>query len=267
MKHFNAHPQLTFLYSCAFLFLGMSGPALAQVSLVKSVNASSASPGNPITYTLNYSNPAVTVTCADTFEADTLGAFPAGWTQSTGTWTTIADNGIAVAGTKAVQGVAAANAFPKILNSCAGQIGDGYIQTDMKIGAGGVQQGVLLWRYAGTNVPTVTNGSNYQVVVAVGNTNNIILGYYDNGAGTFNQIQASSFAIAAGTWYTVKLETTGAASVTLTLSINGTVIAGPVVSAFAVPSGQGGLQSNNGSTVAFDNVQIVKYPQAYNVTE
>ncbi|HEY5037658.1 MAG TPA: hypothetical protein VIJ93_01145, partial [bacterium] len=54
----------------------------AQVTLTKSVNVISASPGNLVTYTLSYSNASANTTCSDTFESDTLGSFPSGWVSS-----------------------------------------------------------------------------------------------------------------------------------------------------------------------------------------
>jgi len=257
--------SFAYLFSFLYAFLPGASPLSAQISLTKSVNVSTASSGSPITYILNYTNTNTNTTCSDTFEGDTLGAQPTGWTNSGGTWTTVADNGPSDPGTKAVQGVAAANTFPNFLNTCAGQVGDGSIQSDMKITAG--TTGVLLWRFTGANTPTVVNGSNYQALIVAGTTNNVSVNYYDFGTATFHTVATASFTIATGTWYTVLFQVVGSGTTaTLALSINGTQVIAPTAANFAIGSGFAGLQSNNGSTVEFDNVSIVKSAQTYNVT-
>ncbi len=174
----------------------------------------------------------------------------------------MADNGPTSTGTQAVQGVAAANNFPYLLNNCSTQVGDGYIQSDVKIGTGGSQNAVLLFRFNGT---ATVNGSNYQALLGLGTTNNVSVAYWNNGTQAFTSLATGGAAISANTWFTAKFEATGSGPVTLNLWINGT-LAATGTTAFAIPTGQGGLQSNNGSTVRFDNASIVKYPPAYNVT-
>ena len=235
------------------------------------MNLSNASPGSPITYIFNYSNSSSPTTCSDTFESDTAGGAPAGWVSSGGAWTIGTDNGPTTTGSLAVTGVSTTGTFPNLLNNCAGQVGDGFIQADMKIGAPStVQQGVLLWRFTGTDTPAFTNGSSYQAIIGAGTTGNVIVGYYDNTAGKFTNVAAANYTITTGTWYTVQFGVTGSSSVTLSLAINGvTVITSTAVTTpptSPINSGFTGLQVNNGSSVEFDNIQIVKSAQIYGGT-
>ena len=247
--------------------LSGTGGLRAQVALTKSVNVASAAPGDSLTYVLNYANANAPTTCSDSFEGDSLGVIPAGWTQNIADWTVVSDNSTRNAGgTEAAQGVAPTGQYPLLLNSCAGQVGDGFIQTDMKITAGNT--GVLLWRFAGTNVPSFVNGSNYQALITTGTANNLILGYYDNGGTGFHNVAMGSANITTGAWNTLLFQVTGTGSgtVTLSLSVNGTQVIAPTTTTFNIGSGQAGIQANSGSTVEFDNVSIVKFTQTYNVT-
>ena len=250
-------PFLPVLFLCPVLLQ-------AQVTLTKSVNITSASPGNAVTYILNYANTNANTNCSDTFENDTLGAFPAGWTNSGGTWTIVTDNGPTLTGTQALQGVSAAGNYPYLLNNCGTQVGDGYIQTDMKIQTGTTETAVLLFRFDGT---TTVNGSNYQALLNVGTANNVSVAYWNNPGAAFTSVATGSANITAGTWCTVKFEvlTMTSGGVSMNLYVNGTrAVSGTTT--FLIPTGQGGIQSNSGSTIRFDNVSIVKYPPLYNVT-
>ncbi|HJT24790.1 MAG TPA: family 16 glycoside hydrolase, partial [bacterium] len=261
--HIYSISALSVLAAC--LFAGVP-PLFAQISLTKSVNVAGASNGAALTYTLNYSNAGAPTTCSDSFGGDSLGVIPSGWTQNISAWTVVSDTTDAPA-TQAAKGVAPAGQYPLLLNSCAGQVGDGTIQADMKISAAG-QQGVLLWRFTGTNVPSFVNGSNYQADIATGTANNVSVNYYDNGGTGFHNIATGSANINAGAWNTILLQVTGTGSgtVTFSLSVNGTQVIAPTTTSFNIGSGQAGLQANSGSTVEFTKVSIVKFTQTYNVT-
>ena len=260
ISYYSAAAALT-----AFFFLGVS-PLFAQITLTKTVNVTSAAPGNPITYILNYANASAPTTCSDSFEGDTLGVIPPGWTENLADWTVVSDATDAPE-TQAAQGAAPNGQYPLLLNSCAGQVGDGYIQTDMKITTAG-NTGVLLWRFSGTNTPTFVNGSNYQALITTGTANNVSVNYYDNGGTGFHNVATGNATITAGVWAIILFQVTGTGSgtVTLSLSVNGTQVIAPTTTTFNIGSGQAGIQANSGSTVRFDKVSIVKFTQTYNVT-
>ncbi len=250
---------------CALTCLGGVKNAQAQISLAKTVNLTSAASGSPITYILNYSNASAPTTCADSFEGDTAGEAPPGWTESAADWAVTNDTSDSPE-TEAVKGAAPNGDYPNLLNTCAGQVGDGSIQADMKLAAAG-NTGVLLWRFTGTDSPPVTNGSNYQTDITTGTTNNVSVNYYDLGDNTFTTVAIGSFTLNAGTWYTVLFQVTGTgAAVTLSLSINGTQVIAPTTTTFSIGTGQAGLQVNSGSTVEFTKVSIAKFTQTYDVT-
>ena len=178
-RHLSLHLFKRFLFSL-ILIGACVHPLFAQTFTQAAVNLNNASPGQAITYIFNFSNALSLANCADTFESYTVGSSPAAanWASANGTWTEVADNSTTnTTGTQAVSVAAAAVSFPNLLNQCAGQVGDGSIQADIKIPSAAVsQQAVLLWRFAGSDTPAFTNGSSYQVIVAVGF---IVVGYYD----------------------------------------------------------------------------------------
>jgi hypothetical protein len=268
--------SLLFAFFFVFCFTapGFFHPLFAQSFSQNPVNLTNASPGQAVTYSFGFSNVASLANCTDNFESYPLGGSPASsnWVSSGGTWTEVADNGPSAAGSQAVSGVAAVNTFPNLLNVCAGQVGDGSIQADVKIVSAAVsQQATFLLRFTGSDTPTFINGSSYQVIVANGF---LVVGYYDFSANLFTSLGTiPEPTLTANSWHTVKLQATGSGTVTLAVSLDGAAVT-TVMSGTAtgntptnpINSGFAGLQVNSASAVEFDNVIIQRSAQIYGAT-
>jgi hypothetical protein len=268
--------SLLFAFFFVFCFTapGFFHPLFAQSFSQNPVNLTNASPGQAVTYSFGFSNVASLANCADNFESYTVGGSPASsnWVSSGGNWTEVADNGPFGTGTQAVSGVAAVTVFPNLLNVCAGQVGDGSIQADVKIVSAAVsQQATLLWRFTGSDTPTFTNGSSYQLIIANGF---LVVGYYDLSANLFTSLGTiPEPTLTANSWHTVKLQATGSGTVTLAVSLDGaavtTVASGTAMAntpTNPINSGFAGLQVNSNSAVEFDNVVIQRSAQIYGAT-
>jgi hypothetical protein len=217
--------------------------------------------GQSVIYNLVYGNTAVPVTTMDTFEADTVGAQPVGWVTyggSTGTTTTetviTGNNGPTTIGSQAVSATFNYGCSPycgRIDYTGAGPVTDGSIQADIYFPNAG-NGAALMWR-----IDALDN--QYQMTVYQGTTGNVVLVAQDNSP--YQILTTASVTINAGQWYTVRLAVSGVGPVSLTGFVNGTQVAAASTTIFLGP-GLPGIQVQGGSSVVFDNVQIVQSPDA-----
>lgn len=222
--------------------------------LNKSVDRSTAGPGETLTYTLNYQNPnpPTGTACGDTFETGSTN-WPSGWAPPTGgTWTVVNDNGPSGAGSKALD-VQTTGGYMYSTILCAGNVTDGSLQVDSKILSAGGEL-TLLWRQNGS--------STYQFHVTQGSAANLSLRVITNGA--FNEIAVASAAINMSQWYTLRLAVSG-------FNLQGWVNGVQVISATdpntTYSAGAAGLEIDDapgdGMQAVFDNVIISKAPLAW----
>ncbi len=221
--------------------------------------------GQVVIYNLAYGNTGVPVTTMDTFEADTAGGMPTGWTTYGGssgyaiTQTVInVLNGTTSPGSQAVSAVYNNGCGPlcgRLVYNGAGPVTDGSIQADFYFPNSG-NAAALMWRN------DVADGQ-YQMTVSQGTSNNINLVVQEDG-GAFQTPMTASATINTGVWSTIKLAVSGVNPAILTAYVNGVQVATASTTVQLAP-GFPGIQVQGNSEVVFDNVQVVQSPDFDNV--
>jgi hypothetical protein len=222
--------------------------------LNKSVNRSSAGPGDTLTFTLSYQNPnpATGANCGDDFENGTTG-WPSGWSAPTGgNWGLAGGNGPSAGGSQLLD-AQTTGGFMFTTIQCAGQVTDGSLQVDAKILTTGGEM-TLLWRQNGS--------STYQFHLTQGSSANLSLRVITNGA--FNEIAVASAPINTGQWYTLKLAVSG---FNLQGWVNGVQLISATDPNTTYSAGAAGIEIDDapaaGMHAQFDNVVVSKAPLAW----
>jgi hypothetical protein len=220
--------------------------------------------GQAVIYNLAYGNTGVPVTTMDTFETDTAGEMPAGWTTYGGSLGyVIAEtvinvlNGPTSAGSQAVSAVYNNGCGPlcgRLVYNGTGPVTDGSIQADFYFPNSG-NAAALMWRNSNDTVD-----NQYQMTISQGTSNNInLVVQYAGGTGGFQTLNTSSATINAGVWSTVKLAVSGVSPAVLTAYVNGVQVATASTTVQLAP-GLPGIQVQGDSMVVFDNVQVIQSP-------
>lgn len=234
--------------------------ALSSVFLNQSSPSTVVTGGKAVIYNLACGNTGVPVTTMDTFEADTAGEMPAGWTTYGGSLGYVITetvinvlNGPTSAGSQAVSAVYNNGCGPlcgRLVYNGAGPVTDGSIQADFYFPNAG-NAAALMWR-------NDTADGQYQMTVSQGTSNNINLVVQED-SGAFQTPVTSSAMINTDAWNTVKLTVSGVSPAILTAYVNGIQVATASTTVQLAP-GLPGIQVQGDSMVVFDNVQVIQSP-------